>query len=377
MKIVITVLRIFTGLLFIFSGLVKAIDPKGLAYKMEEFFEAWSNSGFLPKLMKIFTEHSLTFSVIMITLEVLLGVALLVGWQKRITTWLLFLLMLFFTFLTSYVLFTGKIRACGCFGDCIPLTPIQTFSKDILLLIFSIILIAGVKYISPIAKPLFSFLYVLAGTLFTLLLQNYVLKNLPIKDCLPYKIGNNILELRKMPANAVPDKFDYIFVYEKNGEKREFKASAIPDSTWKFVDRKQTLVQKGSNNIPVINDYSLTTENGIDTTEALLSSKDEYYLMYIKDMDGYAAKGNVDVALLNTITSANKKIFIVSSQVDKVKAYFKNFKSLESTFPLLQFLSCDAVVMKTVARVNPTLYKMNGPIVTAKYSWNSFEKVIP
>ena len=247
MKVFVTIARIFTGLLFIFSGLVKAIDPKGLAFKMQEFFEAWSAGGFMPGLMKTFDSYALAFSVIMITLEVIVGVALLIGWKKKITITILLLLMVFFTFLTSYVLFTGKIRACGCFGDCIPLTPIQTFTKDIVLLLLAIFLLFNTRYISPIAKPFFSFLYMFIATFLVLFLQWYVLRNLPLADCLPYKKGNNIVELRKMPANAVPDKYDFLFIYKKDGIQKEFKADATPDSTWEFVDRKQTLIQKTNN----------------------------------------------------------------------------------------------------------------------------------
>jgi uncharacterized membrane protein YphA (DoxX/SURF4 family) len=374
MKIAVTAARIFTGLLFIFSGLVKAIDPKGLGFKMQEFFEAWSNSGFMPGLMKTFDAHALTFSVIMITLEVIVGVALLVGWQKRITTWVLLLLMLFFTFLTSYVLFTGKIRACGCFGDCIPLTPTQTFTKDIFLLILVLFILFNLKHINPIAKSLYTFLCVAAATVLVLFLQWYVLKNLPLKDCLPYKPGNNILELRKMPTNAIQDKYEYSFIYKKNGEEKEFVTS--PDSTWTYVDRKQTLVQKGSNNIPLINDYSLSTENGTDSTEDILNTKGEYYLMYIKGLEDYPAGWDGDIAFLATALKENKKIFIVTSQLEKVKKHFADARGIDSSFKSIQYLTCDATVMKTVARVNPTLYLMEGPVVKQKWSWNSFGKVL-
>lgn len=376
MKFFITAIRIFTGVLFIFSGVVKAIDPKGLAFKMQEFFEAWSSSGLLPTLMKVLDTNALTFSIIMITLEVVLGVALLVGWQKKLTVWLLFLLMLFFTFLTSYVLFTGKIRACGCFGDCIPLTPIQTFSKDILLLLFATLLIIHVKYITPIAKTLFNFLYIFIATALVLFLQFYVLKNLPLVDCLPYKAGNNIVELSKMPANAIQDKYEYKFVYQKNGKVQEFSADAIPDSTWAFVDRKQTLIKKGSNNVPVINDFSLTTEGGIDSTDAILNTRGQYYLLFIKDMIGYPSNWTGDYDFVMKALNNNKKILIVTSQIEKVKAHFKASANMSSYYGRLIFLSCDATVMKTVARVNPTLYLMDGPVVKQKWSWNNFEEVL-
>ncbi|MEJ7611021.1 MAG: BT_3928 family protein [Ferruginibacter sp.] len=375
MKIAVTAARILTGLLFIFSGLVKAIDPKGLAYKMQEFFEAWSNSGFMPGLMKSFDHYALSFSVIMITLEVAVGVALLIGWQKKLTAVILLLLMLFFTFLTAYVLFTGKIRACGCFGDCLPLTPVQTFTKDIILLVLSLFILLNVKYIRPVAKPLFSTLYMIAATAAVLFLQWYVLRNLPVVDCLPYKPGNHILDLRKMPANAVADKFDYVFVYEKDGIKKEFKADAIPDSTWTFSDRKQTLVQKGSNNIPVINDFSLTTESGNDSTEAILNTPGEYYLLYIRDLENYPKNWRGDFELLARLAQKGSKLFIVTSQLNNVKQRFTAAQAEQGSAGLPQFLTCDATVLKTVARVNPTLYIMNGPVVKSKRSWTEFKNI--
>ena len=376
MKVFVTVARIFTGLLFIFSGLVKAIDPKGLAFKMQEFFEAWSGSGFMPGLMKTFDEYALAFSIIMITLEVIVGVALLIGWKKKITIAVLLLLMIFFTFLTSYVLFTGKIRACGCFGDCIPLTPVQTFTKDIVLLLLAVFLLLNTKYISPIAKPFFSFLYVLAATMLVLFLQWYVLRNLPLADCLPYKKGNNIVELQKMPANAIPDKYDFLFIYKKDGVQKEYKADATPDSSWEFVDRKQTLIQKGSNNIPVISDFSLTTENGNDSTDAILNIAGEYYLLYIQDLETYPKNWDGDIELIKKLTNQKKEFYIVTSQIVKVKNRFKDLLSKENIdVASIKFLSCDATVMKTVARVNPTLYLMNGPVVKDKLSWTAFKNI--
>jgi len=376
MKVFVTVARIFTGLLFIFSGLVKAIDPKGLAFKMQEFFEAWSGSGFMPVLMKTFDQYALAFSMIMITLEVIVGVALLIGWKKKITISVLLLLMIFFTFLTSYVLFTGKIRACGCFGDCIPLTPIQTFTKDIVLLLLAFFLLFNIKFISPIAKPFFSFLYILSATILVLLLQWYVLRNLPLVDCLPYKKGNNLIDLRKMPANAIPDKYDYVFIYKKDEIQKEFKAEATPDSTWQFVDRKQTLTQKGSNNIPVISDFSLTTESGNDSTDAILNTAGEYYLLYIKDLETYPKNWTGDKSLIEMLLNKKKEIYIVTSQLEKVKKRFNDlWRANNINSSSIKFLSCDATVMKTVARVNPTLYLMNGPVVKNKWSWTAFKNI--
>lgn len=369
MKQLVNVARIISGVLFIFSGLVKAIDPLGLAYKMQEFFEAWGNDGYMKSLMQSLDAYALTLSVIMITLEVVVGAALLLGWQKRLTTWLLFLLILFFTFLTSYVLFTGKIRACGCFGDCIPLTPVQTFTKDIILLLFSVLLLIKVKYIRPVAKPWINSFYILVITALTLLLQWYVLKHLPLIDCLPYKKGNDILKLRLMPQDAVMDKFEYSFVYEKNGEKKEFPASSLPDSTWKFSDRKQTLVEKGRNNVPLINDFSLTAEDGSDVTSVVFSEPSTYYLFYIKEIDKNHSKWLEELRSF-TIDSTFQRLYVVTSQRDEIQQFLvRNNISVKGIF------TTDATALKTVARVNPTLYRMKGPLVQDKWGWGDFDDV--
>ena len=364
MKPAVTIIRILTGLLFIFSGLVKAIDPLGLAYKMQEFFEAWGQTKMLHSMMNGLDGYAVSFSIIMITLEVVVGVALLLGWQKKLTAWILVLLMLFFTFLTSYVLFTGKIRACGCFGDCIPLTPMQTFSKDIVLLLFAFFLLFSTEYISPIAKPLINTMLVFAAAVLTLLLQFHVMKHLPLADCLPFKKGNNILELRKIPADAIPDKTDFVFSYEKDGMKKEFTSANLPDSTWKYVGRKDIII-KGKNNVPLINDFSLTTEDGGDATESVLNEPGEYYIFFVKELPANTDKWLDNFkALAEKAVKANRKIFVVTSQKHVVADFMeKNKITIEGV------LTCDVTAVKTAARATPTLYLMKGPVIQGKWSW--------
>lgn len=366
MKVLVNIARLIVGVLFVFSGLVKAIDPLGLAYKMQEFFEKWLEGGFLPGLMRWLDQYAKAFSIGMITLEIVLGVALLVGYRSKLTTRLLLLLTLFFTFLTSYVLFSGKIKACGCFGDCIPLTPIQTFTKDIILLILILILVIGHRYIKPLLGKR-SGVVVLIATILALLLQWWVLRHLPLVDCLPYKKGNNIVELRKMPADAVPDKFAINFIYKKNGEQKEFDVKNLPDSTWEFVDRKQVLVEKGKNNTPKINDFSLSSASGTDTTTAVLSQSGKYYLLFIKDMDNYAVKGDRDIQMALQLYRKKLPLYIVTSQPAKVAERFG--KLAEQGTPLnIPILTCDVVAIKTAARCNPTLYEMQGAVVQGKWS---------
>ncbi len=371
MKAAVTISRILTGLLFIFSGLVKAIDPRGLAYKMEEFFEAWANAGFMKSVMESLGHFSLSFSIIMITLEVVVGVALLIGWQRKLTTFILLLLMLFFTFLTSYVLFSGKIRACGCFGDCIPLTPIQTFTKDIILLVLALLLLIKNKYITPVAKPFFSTLYIFGATVLTLMLQFHVMKHLPLVDCLPYKKGNDILKLRQMPADAVMDKKDFVFVYEKNGEQKDFEVSALPDSTWKFVERKEILIEKGRNNVPLINDFSLTGSEGNDVTDSILGTPSEYYLLFMKEAPGETGSWMDDLKKIIAIAKTqSKKFYVITSQRNVIEALLsKNNIQVDAV------VTADATAIKTAARTNPTLYRMNAAVVQQKWGWADFDEV--
>lgn len=366
MKVTVNIARILTGALFIFSGLIKAIDPRGLAYKMQEFFEAWANSGFMPGLMESLGHYALAFSIIMITLEVVVGLALLLGWRTKLTTWILLLLILFFTFLTSYVLFSGKIRACGCFGDCIPITPVQTFTKDIILLLLSLLLFVKRKYITPVLNSKASVSIVLLGLVATLFLQWYVLRHLPVKDCLPYKVGNNILELRKMPADAIPDKYAMSFVYEKNGEKKEFTAENLPDSSWNFVDRKQTLIEAGKNNVPLINDFNLTTVSGVDTTDALLSQTNVYYILFIKDLEAVPANKIESLTFFKKERDPAIPFVIVTAEKEKIiKRFGEGFT----------ILTCDATALKTAARADAVLYKMKGPVVLNKWGWADFENI--
>src|SRR6195952_3210372 len=186
MKLLVNISRMIVGLLFIFSGLVKANDPLGLSYKMQEFFEAW-NWYFL-------NDYTLAFSLIMNVFEVLAGIAVIIGWRMKLFSWLLLLLIIFFSFLTGYALFSGKIKTCGCFGDCLPLTPAQSFGKDLLLLVLILVLMVSLKRIGSLLSSGAAIVLLIIVIIVSTAGQLYVLRHLPFIDCLPYKKGNNIVE---------------------------------------------------------------------------------------------------------------------------------------------------------------------------------------
>ncbi|HZG99604.1 MAG TPA: BT_3928 family protein, partial [Flavisolibacter sp.] len=281
MRIAVNSVRFFVGVLFIISGMVKANDPLGLSYKMQEFFEVWNasltTSGFFAKnvLISFFSflhSYSLSLSLLMISLEVLAGIALILGWKRRFVLNLLLVLMLFFTFLTAYAYWSGKFKNCGCFGDCLPITPLTSFIKDIVLLVMIILLLIQQRFIEPLFKSTAIGMAMLISFVGILFFQWYVLNYLPVVDCLPYKEGNNIVEKMKIPANAVQDSFAIKFVYQKDGKQFEFAPEELPSdlNNYKFVDRIQKLVRKGNAEAP-IKGFSLIGSTGADSTEIILN----------------------------------------------------------------------------------------------------------
>src|SRR5687767_15909224 len=172
MNAVLNISRVIVGILFIFSGLIKANDPSGLSYKMQEFFEVWGMHGF--------NDYTLAFSIMMIAFEIVAGVAVLVGWKMRLFSWLLLLLTIFFTFLTGYALFSGKIKECGCFGDCIPLSADQSFLKDLILLVLIGFIFLNRNKIKPALNVRNSILILFFSTIFSVAFMWHVLSHLPI-----------------------------------------------------------------------------------------------------------------------------------------------------------------------------------------------------
>ncbi|HUH34094.1 MAG TPA: MauE/DoxX family redox-associated membrane protein, partial [Daejeonella sp.] len=131
-KLLINFSRLFTGVLFIFSGLIKANDPLGFGYKLQEYFEVFHTS--------FLHDYATAIGILLCTLEIILGAMLLLGFFTRKVALGLLLLIIFFTFLTFYSAFFEVVTSCGCFGDAIPLTPWQSFSKDLVLLFFIVII---------------------------------------------------------------------------------------------------------------------------------------------------------------------------------------------------------------------------------------------
>ena len=359
---ILLVIRWIVGLLFIFSGLIKANDPLGLSYKMQEFFEAWN--------WYAFNNYTLTLSLIMNVFEVLAGVAVIIGWRMKLFSWLLLLLIIFFAFLTGYALFSGKIKTCGCFGDCLPLTPAESFAKDILLFVLILILFINRKQIYSSAIPFAAVTILLLCIVSVSILEAYVMKHLPLLDCLPYKKGNNILKEMQPPPNAVPDSVVMVFKYRKNGKVEEYTMDNLPadlDSTYEFIDRSDKVVRKG-NATPAITDFALFTLNSSDTTSAVLNSTEYSVMLFAKDFENFPKWNNAGFKKLQAaLQQKNISLFIITADRQNAETLLGHRKNIT-------VLLCDGTVIKTAARVNPTYFVMKGADILDKFSYVDLEK---
>jgi len=368
MKIILNISRWIVGLLFIFSGLVKANDPLGLSYKMQEFFEIWNEglekgsfflNHLLVNLFQYLHDHSLALSVIMIAFEIIAGVALLLGWRLKIFSWLLLILIVFFTFLTGYAFLSGKFKNCGCFGDCLPITPLTSFLKDVILTLLILFLFYHRKKINPLLNRTMTNILMLLVTLISFGMQWYTLNYLPFKDCLPFKAGNTISEQMKIPAGALPDSFAIRFVYEKAGKPYEFSPTELPAdlATYTFKERIDKLIRKG-NAEPPLKGFALTTPDQQDSTEAILNDPG-YSIFYFTDgsQNEWALKEGPG-ALLTLAAWKGIHVYALTTNADDLK---KKFAEAKWNFPVFNI---DYTVFRTAARTNPCIYLIkNGTIV--------------
>ncbi len=367
-KILLNVARFLVGMLFIFSGLIKANDPLGLSYKMQEFFDVWH--------MPAFNQYSLVLAVVMIIFEIIAGVAVLVGWRMQLFGWLLLGLILFFSFLTGYAVLSGKIRECGCFGDCIPLQAMGSFIKDLILLVLILFLFAHRKKIKPLLSKNASLLVLAFSLIFSFSIQWYALHYLPFIDCLPYKIGANIPERMKPPVGSIPDSTMIHFVYEKNHQVVEYTADKLPadfDDSYKFVKRYDKLIRKG-NAEPSIRDFSLVSDAGNDSTTQILDRPGYKLLLFSRNFPETDPAWNKPFSVLYALTkSKNIPVYFVTSAREEANAYLTANK-LSTEIPVF---TCDATAIKTAARTDPTIYLLKKGTILNKWSYAELESVFP
>ncbi len=373
LSISLTIIRILVGVLFIFSGLIKANDPSGLAYKMGEFFEIWGNKEhFLPSLMLWLDNYKLFFSIVMITFEIIAGVALIIGYRFKLFSYLILLLTIFFTFLTAYALFSGNIKECGCFGDCIKLKANESFMKDLILLVLISILVLFRKHIAQAFSNTTATALMILSLLLTLLMQWYVLKHLPFKDCLAYRVGNNLYKEMTPGPGYVEPVYESLLTYKnkQTGEKKDFDVNNLPwkDSlTWEYVENKSKLIKEAQNE-PAIKDLSINSYDAQDLTKTVLNYPGSLFLLFIKDVDE-ANTNNMDA--LRTLEAdckkANIPLLALSASNDIATKAFNEKNKLT-----LSFYTIDGTVCKTAMRSNPGIMLLTNGTVQGKWSYADY-----
>lgn len=358
--------RTLLGLTFIFSGFVKAVDPLGTVYKIEDYLNAFG--GFFTNLVPAAPEAA----ILLILFEFVLGVLLFLGvWNKQ-CAWLALLMMLVMTPLTLYLAIANPVTDCGCFGDAIHLSNWATFWKNVVLLVLAIALLLTKDYLfSTWRKPL-DLLIFCAAFVGCSGLMAYALTHLPPIDFRPYKIGNNIPELMTVdiPEDAPMDEYEYTFIYEKNGEQREFTLDNYPkdDSTWTFVDQRSRLVKKGYEAPqPPIHDFVLTLNdeegNVYDMTDEILEL-DRVVLAIMYKLETADRK---QVAKLNRLyldaLQADVPFYALTGSGEREIDIWRQETGAE--YPIL---SCDGITLKTIVRANPGVVVLSQGTVIDKYN---------
>ncbi len=368
MKYIIWLLRIALGGLFIFSGLVKANDPMGLTYKMGEFFDVWHWN---------FMTQNIAFwlSVFMIAFEIIAGVAMFVGNSFRMYITLMLLMNIFYTFLTGYVFYTDKINECGCFGDCFKISNSATFYKDIAITAVNLFLFIFRYRVFPIfKKSAINFSIVFLAVLFSIGFQWWVLHHLPYHDCLPYKVGNNLLEKMSPAKDATPAVTETTLTYEKNGIQKEFPMDKLPtDKEWKWVSTNTKVIKEATGE-PQIHDFILSDKSGNNVAKDILSKKGYLFLWFVKD----PKKGDtINLNRINTI--------IAKTTTEKIPFYalvseigIDDFKTYAEVWDMknVPFFMLDGTVNKTAMRTNMGLMLLKDGIVIGKWSYLDYPKDI-
>ncbi|MDX9729073.1 MAG: DoxX family protein [Bacteroidales bacterium] len=355
MKLLTRTARILTGLIFIFSGFVKGIDPMGTAFKLGDYFTAF-NMDFLDGL-------ALPLSLLLCLVEFVTGLMLLTGALVKPASWMAALFMALFTPLTLILAIYNPVSDCGCFGDAIILTNWQTFFKNVfitLLVVFVFIRRNDGTGVMPVKMGLN---FTVAYIFFFLVFMRMNLTYLPALDFRPYKVGTNIAEAMTIPEDAEPDKYDIRFIYEKDGVQQEFTLNDYPanDTAWKFIDQKSVLISRGY--VPPIHDFTLINREGVDMTEHVTRYEGDVVLMIARrleksDRDGLMKGYNTGMELQRH----GKEFYIVTATAPA---------EAEPLVTGFNALFADEIMLKTVIRSDPGFILLHNGTIAAKWSYHN------
>ena len=355
---ILLVARIIFGLVFLFSGFVKAVDPLGTAYKISDYLEAFSLTSldflaFPAALMLIAAEFTIGFNI-------------LFNVHLKGTTWVASLFMLVMTPVTLYLAIENPISDCGCFGDAIVMTNWQTFYKNVVLCVILVIIALLQKQTRPWLSNFGAWVVTILPILISFGISIYCYHLLPVLDFRPYKKGANIIEGMQIPEDAPLDKYETTFFYEKDGIEQAFTLENYPaeDSTWTFVRQESKLIEQGY--VPPIHDFSILTEDG-DITDLVLEDAG-YTLLVISHKVEKASTKNIKCvksAIANARNLGANVLWLTSSYTDDIEN-FKTQYGITDTFG-----ATDDITLKTIVRSNPGLVLIKDATVIEKWHHNA------
>lgn len=356
MKILANIIRVLVGIEFIFSGFVKVVDPYGTGLKLQEYFEVFADDlPALSPLFEFFAHNAQTLSLIFCAAELILGVALLVSFRMKITSWIVLGLMSFFTFLTFYSAYFNKVTDCGCFGDFLKLEPWTSFWKDIISLALILVIFS---YRKTYEQLKISNLIVGISTVIAFGIGIYALNYLPPIDFLAYAKGLNIKE--QMQPTGVKPEIEYTFLDKSTNEEISAMEFLMDTNRYKYVDSK---ILNQSELSPKITDYSISDSDGNDVTD--LTFEGAKLLLIFKKTDHISDTQIKDLkSLEQTFSTANSAVtpMLLTSLVSSQFEDFKNSSKLSSPV-----YNIDEKVLKTMARTNPCVILLKNGTVMKKW----------
>lgn len=358
LSVVVNLCRFVLGAVFVFSGFVKAIDPLGTQYKIQDYLAAVGLSGAIPDFV------TLIASILLAGLEFSLGVLMLFAMHRRLTSKLMVAFMAVMTLITVWLAVFNPVKDCGCFGDAIHLTNVETLLKNIVLLACTVVVAWKPLEMYRFLSRSTQWIAVNYTVLFILLMSGYCLYHLPIFDFRPYHIGVNIKRDMAIPPDAPQPEFETTFILQKNGVKKEFTLDNYPDSTWQFVDSKTVQTKEGF--VPPIHDFSIQRADGEDITDSILTRKGYTFLLIAPHLETADDANFGDIDQIYEYCQDNKiPFYCLTASVGKAISHWQNITGAE--YP---FLFTDETTLKTIVRSNPGLLLLKDGTIIRKWGHN-------
>ena len=347
------IIRGLVGGLFIFSGLIKLNDPRGTEIKLEEYFEVFSSD--FAHFFELLIPAAMPIGLFLVILEIVLGVAVLLNFKMEWTTRALGLLIIFFTFLTFYSAYFDKVTDCGCFGDAIPLTPWESFSKDVILIVLIGYLFWRRSQFQPWLSVKINYAILSVTTVLSIFLSIYAIRHLPFIDFRPYGIGDNL------PANMIaPEQPIFVYTFEKEGKQIKSEKYLSADEGYVYIGHE---IINAENTIPKITDYNIWNEELGDYTQQSFVG---YKLILIVYESNSADKSHmVEVSrLINNLGVEVEAIALTSSAGNDFIEFLADYQLN------MPFFYGDATVLKAMIRSSPGIMLLNNGTVLGKWHFN-------